>query len=218
MHLDRVTVRESAYLGVFCSVTDALALVPNDISKKELANIKAFDVEIIRAKVADSCLFGVLMRGAGNKFVVPDLLNRHEEDFFSSKGIELLKIGNKAYGNLMAMNSRGGMVSGIVERKDFEKIKAFFGIHLIHSNFSCTELIGSSIVASDKGFIVNPEISQEEFSNLSCLFGVKGKATTANYGDIFVGNDVIANSNAVFVGSYTTAKEIMHIDEGLRGE
>jgi len=95
---------------------------------------------------------------------------------------------------------------------------AIFGIHLIHSNFSCTELIGSSIVASDKGFIVNPEISQEEFSNLSSLFGVKRKATTANYGDIFVGNDVIANSNAVFVGSYTTAKEIMHIDEGLRGE
>ena len=218
MDIDKITVRESPYPGVFCSVNEELALVPKDIKKKELLQLKKFDVEIIKTKAADSILLGVLLKGVGNKFVAPELLSEEEEDFFSSKGIEVLQLGNKAYGNMMALNKNGGIVSAGVEKKFFSQIQDFFGIKLKHESFSCTDLVGSSIVVTDKGFIVNPEINEKEFSMLKKLFRVNGRATTANYGDIFVGNDVIANSQQVFVGSYTSGTELMRIDEGFRGD
>jgi putative translation initiation factor eIF-6 len=217
MYIDRLKIRDSPYIGVFCMITEDVALVPKDIKKKELEKIKKFDAEIIKANVADSILLGVLMAGTGTRFIVPELLSREEEELFSSKGLEVLQLGNKAYGNLISMNSNGGIVSTAIEKKDFGKIKRFFGTKLLHKKLSCTELTGSSLVVTDSGFIVNPGISSSEFSLLKKLFRVNGAATTANYGDSFVGNGVLANSKAAFVGSYTTGTELIRIDEGLRG-
>ncbi len=218
MKIDKLKIRQSPYIGVFCSITDEIALVPKDITSAEFTKIKNFDVEILKTKIVDSTLLGVLMSGLGTKFVAPDLLSKDEEDFFSSKGIELLAIGNKAYGNIMALNSNGGIVSTIADKETFREIKKFFGLKLVHKAFSCTDLVGSSLVVTEKGFIVNPEIKETEFKLLKKTFKVEGQATTSNYGDIFVGNGVIANSNAVFAGDYTTGTELMRIDEGLRGE
>lgn len=219
MHIDKLEIRQSPYVGVFCRVTDELALVPADISKKELDKVKEFDVEIVRATVADSVLLGVLLAGHGSRFVVPELLSRGERDFFASRGISVLETGNLAYGNLVSMNQNGGIVSGMVDKKVFTQIQKFFkGTKLVHSSFSCTDIVGASIVATNKGFIVNPRITEKEFSLLKKVFNVNGKATTANYGDVFIGNNVVANSSAVFVGSATTGTELLRIDEGLRGE
>ncbi|MCX8158341.1 MAG: translation initiation factor IF-6 [Candidatus Diapherotrites archaeon] len=218
MLIDKLTIKSSPFIGVFSAVTDSIALVPKDISKKELKKIETFDVEIIKATVADSSLFGVMLRGIGNKFVAPDLMSNEELDFFRSKGIEILTLGNKAYGNLIALNNSGGIASNIITKKEFDEIKNFFGLKkFLHQSFSCTDLVGSSLVVSEKGFIVNPNIDNKEFQILKRLFNVNGQPCTANYGDVFVANDILANSNAVFVGSYTTPKEIIRINDAFGG-
>jgi len=50
---------------------------------------------------------------------------------------------------------------------------------------------------------------EDEFMELKKIFNVDGKATTANYGDPFVGNDVVANSKAAVVGAYTSGHELI---------
>ena len=81
-----------------------------------------------------------------------------------------------------------------------------------------SDLIGSLCVASNKGFIVSPSVTKKEFKIIEKALKVKGTSATANYGDKFVGNSVIANSKAVIVGSLTSGHELNRIDEGLSGE
>ena len=75
------------------------------------------------------------------------------------------------------------------------------------------DILGSSIYANDYLFIVNPSISEKDFKYLKERFKVEGIATTLNYGGLFVGNDVIANKNAVLVGDNTSNIELMKIDD-----
>ncbi|MDP6670630.1 MAG: translation initiation factor IF-6, partial [archaeon] len=85
----------------------------------------------------------------------------------------------------------------------------------IEAEIAESDLIGSNIVLTNKGFIANPMISEKEFKKIEKNTGLEGATATANFGDKFVGNGVIANSNTAFVGLRTTGHELIRIDEGL---
>jgi translation initiation factor 6 len=63
--------------------------------------------------------------------------------------------------------------------------------------------------------IVTPTVTEEEIAKLTDYFGVQAKPGTANFGSIYVGSSMVANSNGVLVGTKSTPIEIGRIDEVL---
>ena len=103
----------------------------------------------------------------------------------------------------------------MLSKKQQKEISDFLKVESIEMKIAGNEIAGSSLVLSNKGFIASNKITQKEFDKLKAFLKIEGKATTANYGDSFVGNSVIANSKAIITGMLTTNVEILRIQEGL---
>ena len=219
MEIIKRTIKGSPFVGVFSVITDAVGLFPKYVEKKEIKGIEdILGVEVIRTNIANSSLLGVFIAGVGKKFIVPNIAEEREIEYLEEAGLKVKKIDASALGNLVALNENACIVSPLIESGETKEIKKFFRINYYQRRVAGNDLPGSSTVVTNKGFIVHPNVSEKEYKELKKLFNVHGTATTANYGDPFVGNDVVANSNGAIVGLYTSGHELIRIDEGLRGD
>src|SRR3989344_2374554 len=221
MNFSRGTVKGSPYLGVFCTATDEIALVPHSADKREARQIEGIlGVKAVRAGIGNSSLMGVLSKGVGMKLAVSSLIEKEEEKALEKEGIELLKIrgGYTSTGNLIALNRHGGIASPLLSEKEISGLAEFFGVKFTQMKIADHDICGAGTTVTNKGFICHPDISEKDFSLLEKIFSVKGMPTTANFGDMFVGNSVIANTKGVMAGANTSGIELSKIDEGLRGE
>lgn len=158
------------------------------------------------------------MAGIGKKVVVPEMAERSEVKALEHAGLEVESVYSTAIGNLAALNSKGGIISPLMPEAEKKRLENFFGVKFTGMTVAGSDVPGAAIAVTEKGFIVHPNVDEKEFKKIGKIFRVNGAAGTANYGDAFVGNDVIANSKGVVVGAYTSGHELMRIDEGLRGE
>ena len=213
-------MRSSPYVGIFCSLTEELGIVPQASLPKEIKLLeKELDINIVKTNLGQTSLTGILSTGIKKKIVVSNITENDEIKKLEKEGIEIMVLeGLTSTGNLIAVNKNGGIVSPLIKEKPVKDLVDFFKVKLEKMRIADNEVPGASITVTNKGFICHPNISEKDFSKLEKVFGVKGMATTANYGDLFVGNSVIANTNGVMVGSLTSGIELGKIDEGLRGE
>ncbi|HZX34144.1 MAG TPA: translation initiation factor IF-6 [archaeon] len=220
MNFARGTVLSSPYVGIFCTVTDEIALVPYPALPKEVKEIeKRLEVEIIRARIGNTSLLGVLSKGIGKKIAVSGIAEESEIKAIEKRGLEVMRLeGLTSTGNLLALNGFGGVASDLISEDGVKRLEKFFRVKFARKKVAESSLPGAALTVTNKGFIAHPNISAKEFSQLEKSFGVKGGATTANYGDFFVGNSVLANSKGVIAGRLTTGIELSKIDEALRGE
>ena len=221
MNFARGTIRSSPYVGVFCSATDDFALVPHSILPNELRMVEQkLEARAVKATIGNSGLLGVLAKGIGNKFAVSGLAEKDEVRALEKAGIDVLAMQENftATGNLLALNSNGGVASPLFSEHAVKDISKFLGLKFEVSKLAGSDLAGACVTVTNIGFIANPNISEKEFKRLEEIFYVNGRATTANFGDLFVGNCVVANSKGVIVGEKTSGIELTKIDEGLRGD
>ncbi len=221
MNFARATIRSSPYVGVFCTSTDDYALVPHTILPKELKIVEEkLEARVIKASIGNSGLLGVLARGMGSKIAVSGLIEAGEKRHLEKEGLELLVLEENftATGNLIALNGRAGIASPVFSEETVKMLQGFFGAKFVKMAPAGSELCGACITVTNKGLIANPNISEKDFERVESMFGVHGAATTANYGDVFVGNSVVANSKGALAGEKTSGIELSKIDEGLRGE
>lgn len=219
MKIIKKTIRSSPYIGVFGTATEKCVLLPTTIHHKEEKGIReAFNAETIKTTIACSPLIGVLTIGNMNGFIASEIAEEKEIESLNALGIRIKKIDTVAtIGNMVEVNDSRGICSNSLPKKTREEIEKFLKVELKTVQVSGTEVTGASIVLTNKGFIANPCISQKEFREIEKWTGLKGKTTTANMGDSFLGNSVIANSHGAAVGEFTTGYEIIRIDEGLNG-
>jgi len=214
------TVRGSPFVGVFGLATDEICLVPRMLDEKVKRQwAQTLGVPLIPCSVANSSLLGVFCKGHGKKVIVPNVCEAKEIEILEKAGLEVLLVKDyTALGNLIALNSQGGIVSPLVDKETVKRLEGFFGIPLKTLTLGGTEVVGSATTVTNKGFIVHPNTAPREFTALKGIFKVYGTAGTANYGDPFVANSLLANSHGVIIGEQTTGYELARIDEGLRGE
>ncbi len=210
----------SPFIGIFSAVTEKTGLFPMQIDKKEIKKTEEFfGIEIIQTSIANSSLIGSMVKGNSKGFLLPETTEEKEEKFLEENGIKIKKMpGLTAVGNLIALNDFGGIISPLIDKKQAKEIEKFFGIEFMHSSIANSEVVGSCIAATNKGFVVNPEIKEKELKEIESILKVKGSPSTANYGDPFVANDILANSKGALIGEYTSNAELLMIDEGLRGD
>ncbi len=217
MNIDKRTIRASPFVGIFSIVTEEIAIMPLDMEKKEEKGLEQLlGVELVRASLADSPLLGVLGRGIGKKFVFSELLSDSDLDSLREKGLSVKRIsGVTALGNLLAVNENGCLCSRVLSREQAEDISSFLGVRVLSTTIAGSDIVGSAVCATKNGFIAHPLAAKKELALAREAFGVQGILTTANYGDRFVANSVVANSFGAIVGNRTTAHEIIRIDEAF---
>jgi len=219
MEIIKSTIHSSPFIGVFALATEKHVLLPNNVEKKEERRLgELFNAETVKTRLAESPLIGVLAVGNSSGIVVSGIVEEKEISHLKEKGLRVKRLAEAtAIGNLVELNDSKGFCSKVVQQKTKQEIEGFLHVELKYAGIANAEVVGSSIVLTNNGFIVNPSISSKEFKELEEWVKLSGNATTANLGDVFVGNSVIANSSGAVVGSYTTGHELMRIDQGLRG-
>src|SRR3989338_10460618 len=94
MNFSRGTVKGSPYIGVFCTVTEDVAIVPHSVLPKEVQMVeRQLEVNVIRANIGNSSLIGILSKGIGKKFAVSNIIEKEEAHSLEREGLELLTLG-----------------------------------------------------------------------------------------------------------------------------
>lgn len=220
MKIEKSYFKGSPFIGIFSCITEKIGLLSLHTDKKEVKRTEEFfEIEVIQTGIAGSSLIGSLVKGNRKGFILPETTEEKEIQLLEEKGIKVKKInGLTALGNLVGLNDFGGVVSPLIQKNVFEEIKSFFGIPLKQMTIGNSEVVGSCLIATNKGFVVHPEIKENELKEIESILKVQGNPSTANYGDPFVANDILANSKGVLMGEYTSNAEMLMIDEGLRGD
>lgn len=216
MKIGKATIYKSPFLGVYSFCTDDYCIVPNTILKKEEKFLEKYlDVKMIKTQINESSLVGVFLCGSGNKLVVQkESIYSKELEILEKEGLKVKLVDDyNALGNLISNNSTYGVASPLLKEETIQDISKYLNIKIDQKAISNLDVPGSCLFVNDNLFLINPNIKETEFEELEKKYNVKGASTTLNYGDVFVGNDVVGNKNSILVGNSTSNIEIRKVDD-----
>lgn len=212
----KLRILRSDFVGVYCRVSENYALMPGPVDPENEKLIEdLFGVRAIKLFVGNSPLVGALVAMDDNAMVVSR--DYYPEDIESDLDLNIVTLRERinAMGNNIVMNSRAAIVHRDFSKGAVKKLADVLGIEVIRSTIGGIKTVGSVSVLTKKGMLVTPTISEDEQSFLSDLFGVQVKSGTANFGSIYVGTSVLANSKGIATGEATTSIELGRIDDTL---
>ncbi|VVB74393.1 Translation initiation factor 6 [uncultured archaeon] len=218
MNIAKIRVLGSTYAGLFCVANDNLCLVPTSIDDKTMKIIEeVLEVKAVKGSIYGSSLLSVFAKMNNKHAYLPSFAEGKEVEAIEKEiKVKLIPTEN-ALGNMMEVNDTGAIVSKTLGKKAVDEMRKT-GLMIAQTNIAKTDVTGSCIVATNRGFLVNPYVSKEEAELIASALGVKGGSATANTGDMFVRNSVLANKKGILVGENTTPHEINKIEEALAGE
>jgi translation initiation factor 6 len=120
-----------------------------------------------------------------------------------------------AVGNMMTANDHGIAMSPLVAPAEAQSLAKAFHTKVEPISVAGLDTTGACVVATNKGFLTNPNASEEEVNNLEAVFKVKGELGSLNYGNPFIKGCVLANSHGAIVGSTSTPFELGRLDDAL---
>jgi len=217
MNIARIRVLGSNYVGLFVVTNDSLAFVPHQIEERALKEIeKTLEVKTVKISLYESALLAVFSK-MNNKYIyLPDfVLGKELEVIEKEIKIKMIPTEN-ALGNMIELNDYGAIASRTLQKNAIDELKKS-GLAVFQTNIARTDVVGSCLVATNQGFVVNPNVTSEEAIRIEETLKVKGGSSTANTGDLFIRNSIIANKKGAILGESTTPHEINRIEEALEG-
>ena len=215
MQLKKIRIMGSNYIGLFVITNDSLCLVPKGIEEKTLKTIEeTLKVKTIKTSIYESSLIAVFAKMNNKEIIVPSYANNKEiEEIEKEIKVRIIETEH-ALGNLIEINDRNAILSKTLNAKEVKQIEKT-GLGILQTNLARTDAIGSTILLTNKAFLINPNATKEEVKKVKETLNINGGASTANTGDAFIRNSVIANKKGVLVGEQTTGHEMNRIEEAL---
>jgi len=204
-------------LGLFGFATDSYCLVSNRLSDSQLDKINEFlKVDVISTSIYNFMLSGIMAAGNSNGALIPYLIEDDEREELEKKiNVSIVPDKFTALGNLIVANDNGGIISDVFSRGAKETIDKALGIKTVQGKIANSGEVGALCVATNKGFVVTPDVDDKELERLEGIFGVSGGRASANMGSKAVGACIIANSNGFIASQNTTPIELEYINEAL---
>ena len=211
-------------LGVLSLATELFGLFPHFVEERALRRYSnILDVPVTTINIGNSSLIGSLSVANSYGIVLSPLtLNEEMEilkEFLRENDIdtivEKLETKDTAFGNLIATNDKGCVISN--ELKMYKKeIEDILNVEVVPKDVAGLTTVGSNIVITNKGGLVHPNATDDEIEELKDIFKVDilGRGT-ANKGNPSVGACIVANSKGAIVGGDTTGPEMLRIEEAL---
>ena len=216
--LKRVDIVGNPNVGVFITATDNLAIVPYNLLDERVDIIKeALDVEVIKSSISGSSLIGSLSVANSNGIVVsPHVLDREVKQF-KEMGLNVATIPGQytAVGNIVAANDNGAIASPFLEEDAIQVLEETLDVDVKASHIVGSDIIGSLIKVTNKGFLMSPHALQSEVNFAREVFGVEGDIGTVGRGIPLVGACIIGNSDGAIVAKDSTGPEMARVEEAL---
>ncbi len=205
--IQKTTFQQSPNIGIFSKSNNEVTLVPPTTPDGYKEKIKeTLKTKIVETTISNSSLIGIFTALNDEKIIVPPTTTEREEKKLKEHFDQLVKIQTKytAIGNLITMNNQAIAASNMIKTDeiDFQNLE-----------IAGTDLIGSCIFLTDKGFLAHRNSTEKELQEIQETFKVEGDVGTVNFGDPYVNTGMIGNEEGILVGDQTTGPELNRIDE-----
>lgn len=201
----------NSWIGMFMKSNDSVTFIPVDsldiVEKMVKEHLKT---KIVRTMIGQSNLLGLYVAMNNNGAILPNIADENEAKIFRSAGLNVYISSEKhnAHGNNIAINNNGGVINPEISRAERKKISDVLGVELIPMSIAGYKTVGSSCIATDRGFLVHYNASDEEVKLLKTIFKVNGEKSTVNMGSGFVAYGIVTNNTGFVAGEATTAFEL----------
>lgn len=213
--IKKIDIDSSDFVGLFARVSDDVAIFSSSFDTKTADDISLFlKVKAVRADLNGINLAGSLVTMNSNGIIMPRE-SRIEPDELGGRNVLYLKDKVNAMGNDILTNDRGAIIHKNFGKSSMKEIQDALDVEVIKGEIGGVKTVGSVSVLTPKGMLVTPTADEDEMKRLSLFFKVPIKQATANFGSIYVGSAMMANSSGVIVGTTTTPIELGRIDEAL---
>ena len=104
-------------------------------------------------------------------FVAHDAVDEFVDGIAHTLGVEVIRTtvaDSFVVGSLVAMNSNGAIVSGLIGDRELEVIKAKIPVAMISDKLNAA---GNNILVNDNGAIVNPEVDNRTLKEIEDILG-----------------------------------------------
>ncbi|MEM2969153.1 MAG: translation initiation factor IF-6 [Candidatus Bathyarchaeia archaeon] len=213
------SIAGSASIGIYSLANDKIVIIPKAVPlKKAQRTADWLRVKLVHTSLAGSVLVGALACANSNGILLPHSIK--EEEFAAIKSsfegnITVMETKKTAYGNLVLANDHGAVVDPRFKEHEISKISETLGVDAVPAEIAGLPYVGSLAVATNKGVLAHPLLSEEEKKVLESVFKVPVDVGTINCGIPYVGTGLIANSHAAVAGSLTTGPEMFIIGNAL---
>lgn len=210
-------------VGVYAAANDSVLLLPSGFAPAKADRLaEHLGVERrVNASVANTRLLGTLLVMNNSGIMLPR--TAFEDEYAALKSETGLNVGVldskfTALGNLVCANDRGAIASPWLSRGECGAISDVLGVEVMQSRLAGMYQTGSVMAANNAGAAVHPETDEEEMKAFANLLGVRGiEHASINNGIPYVASGMLANNNAIVVGSLTTGPEIMMLTRAFLG-
>ena len=215
----KISILTNSFIGINARSWEDLAFIPTN-AEPQLDNDfqEVLGVNPVRCYLDNTSLIGVLLTMNNNGIVVNGNVSpEYMKELVPDRNLNIVSIDDSinAVGNDIVTSDHGAIIHEDFSKKSEKLISDALGVEVVRKSIGGIKTVGSGSVVTNKGMIVNPETTDEEIEFLKDFFKVPVKIGTANYGSIFVGSCIIANSKGALVGTNTTPIELGRIDDVL---
>ncbi|MEF8873295.1 MAG: translation initiation factor IF-6 [Candidatus Thermoplasmatota archaeon] len=211
--LTKHAIESHPYIGVFSAASDDLTVIPP--VKKEVFE-QALETHVIRTTVGGTRVNGALMDINSNGAIVSDIIEEREiEKLLDQVDVTVIPDPQNALGNNILLNDHGALIHPEIGEEAEKTIRSELGVEVKKGTIADIKMVGSVGVATNKGLLCHPRVTDEELEMLEELFQVPVNKGTANHGSGWIGTCIAANTKGAVIGEETTPIEMGRIEEGL---
>ena len=200
-------------IGVYTTVNDEFVFIPNGFAKTKTKNLANYlKTDYVFTSMANTRLLGALMVVNNHGMLVPRTCAQWEFDYLKKStglNIEILDTKANALGNLISVNDKGCIMSPVIPKENAKKISDVLGVEVIQKKVAGYHQVGVMVNANNHGGIIHPETDERDIKIISNVLGVNLEPATINGGIPYVTSGILANNNAIVVGTFTSGPEIM---------
>jgi translation initiation factor 6 len=222
-HVARMSIQGNPNVGLFAYATDKFVLVGKSATFEDIKTIEeTLKVPVHTISVAGTGLTGIFLTGNTDYLLAPSICFDYEikalEEICAKYNTTLIVVDTRftALANNMSFKDTIMLASKDVEDKVLKLLKEKMKLSQIERlSVADTDVIGSTIVFTNKGGLVHPDISNQTIERLESILGIKFTLGTVNYGSPYVKSGVVVNSNGFLIGKTSSGPEVTNTDEAL---
>lgn len=210
----RATIKKSPFVGAYISLFGERAIVPPIAPKGFLGRLETY----LGAKYVVTTLGGVSSIGSmvamnKDKMILPRTIQEEELSTILQTGSDALVVNSKllAWGNLVALNNKGAIVSSVVPEAVRREIGDFLGIECVAVSIGGFSTVGSLFAVSNDFGLVSPSVKAPVYELAKSVLRISLSSCTVNDGERLVRLGVVLNDRGIIVGRSTTGAELMAI-------
>ena len=213
MDIIKYDVYSGPNIGIYTKVNNQFVFVPNGFAKTKAENLANYlQTDYLTISIANTRLLGILTVLNNHGMLLPNTCSQGEIDHLKKHtdlNIKLLDVKYNALGNMICVNDKGGIVSPTIDKKYVKEIEDTLDIEVLQKKIAGFYQVGAVMSATTNGGIIHPLTDEDDVNTFSNILGVKIEPATINGGIPFVSSGILANDNAIVVGTLTNGPEIM---------